>query len=114
MGEDIPGPIVEDDDDAISTSSTLRDEKEASWQPTWQRYRGMSFVLLSEMFGACMIATARMLQNGTEERPGMSLPQVCQLTSQPIFSIDASSDTVHTIQHNTDIQHIVHVVHPSI
>ena len=48
------------------------------WKSRLQRYHGMAYVLAAEIFGAGMIGTARMLQNGTESKPGMATVQVSQ------------------------------------
>lgn len=47
------------------------------WQQKWKRNQGLFFILLAEMFGAWMVTTARLLQNGTnEKKEGMLTLQV--------------------------------------
>lgn len=43
---------------------------------TWKHYEGMAYMLAGEIFGAGMIGAARLLQNGTESKPGMATVQV--------------------------------------
>ena len=91
MGEAPPMYTVEEDDEDTltpSTPSTPNGKGDLFVESKWLRYKGMAFVLLSEMFGACMVATARLLQNGTEARPGMNLFQVGLRTSSIVHGID--------------------------
>lgn len=48
-------------------------ERESYWQKKWKGNQGLCLILLSQLFGALMITSARLLQNGTAERPGNML-----------------------------------------
>jgi hypothetical protein len=85
-----------------------------SWRSTWQRYEGMAYVLAGEIFGAGMIGAARMLQNGTESKPGMATVQVCPAVRKWFdVKTDHSLDHLRPLQHDPRAQHTVHVVDPS-